>query len=345
MSLRGAFDDGPGVFLWVSLPGLDLSAADRIFLEDLRPSGVVLFSENIDSPSSPNSLQRLRSLIREIRGVLAPAPVILAIDQEGGRVARLHEGVPSLPPMRDLSRTGGVPGLFKAGYELGRALASLDIDMDFAPVFDVDSNPDNPVIGDRSFSSDPEMAFCYAMSFSQGLSLGGVIPCGKHFPGHGDTHLDSHFALPVVSAPMDVLEKREIHPFSRAISWGIPALMTAHVLYPEIDPDWPATLSVEISETLLRKRLGFKGLLLSDDFRMAGLRDHFPLNVSVERSLLATCDGLLGMKSEDLARQMMEQLEILSVEKKVWFEKRKAEAANRLNQILSMREASKSWSP
>lgn len=336
--------DGPGVFLWVSLPGMDLSGSDRIFLEEMRPAGVVLFSENIGPPSSPDSLGRLRELIREIRGVLAPVPVILAIDQEGGRVARLQDGVPKLPPMRELSRAGGIPEIFTAGYELGRALSSLDIDMDFAPVLDVDSNPDNPVIGDRSFSSDPELAFRYAMTFSQGLSLGGVVPCGKHFPGHGDTHLDSHFALPTVPDPMDVLLHREIHPFRRAVSWGIPALMTAHVMYPEIDQEWPATLSVKISETLLRKRLGFDGLLLSDDFKMAGLRDHFPLTVSVERSLLASCDGLLAMKSEDLARQMMEQLHLLSKGKPVWFEKRKTEAVTRLRRVLSMRESSKSWS-
>jgi len=344
MSRQRAFHDGPGLFLWVSLPGKDLTPADRIFLEEIRPSGVVLFSENIDSPEEENSLQRLRALIRDIRGVLSPAPVILAIDQEGGRVARLHEGVPRLPPMKELSGTVGVPGLFQAGFDLGQALSALDIDMDFAPVFDVDSNPDNPVIGDRSFSSDPEKAFRFAMSFSQGLSLGGVVPCGKHFPGHGDTLLDSHLALPVVSAPMDLLLKREIHPFSRAVSWGMPALMTAHVLYPEIDPDWPATLSVEISETLLRKHLGFEGLLLSDDFKMAGLREHFPLNISVERSLMATCDGLLAMKSSELARQMMEQLQLLSREKKVWFEKRKAEASDRLMRIFYRREASRSWS-
>lgn len=343
MSLRGAFHEGPGLFLWVSLPGKDLTSDDRIFLEEIRPSGVVLFSENISSPSDENSLQRLRTLIRDIRGVLSPSPVILAIDQEGGRVARLHEGVPSLPPMRELAGAVGVPGLFQAGFDLGQALSALDIDMDFAPVFDVDSNPDNPVIGDRAFSSDPEMAFRLAMSFSQGLSLGGVIPCGKHFPGHGDTLLDSHLALPVVSAPLDILLTREIHPFGRAVSWGIPALMTAHVLYPEIDPDWPATLSVEISEKLLRKRLGFDGLLLSDDFKMAGLREHFPVSVSVERALMATCDGLLAMKSSELARQVMEQLRILSKEKKDWFEKRRREASERLMRIASRREASKSW--
>jgi len=344
MSDSGAFIDGPGLFLWVSLPGMDLTSSDRNFLEEIRPSGVVLFSENIASPTEEDSLQRLRTLIRDIREALSPAPVIVAIDQEGGRVARLREGVPRLPPMKELSRTVGVPGLFQAGFDLGQALSSLDIDMDFAPVFDVDSNPDNPVIGDRSFSSDPESAFRFAMSFSQGLSLGGVIPCGKHFPGHGDTHLDSHFALPTVSDPLDILSGREIHPFRRAISWGIPALMTAHVLYPGIDPDWPATLSVEISETLLRKQLGFDGLLLSDDFKMAGLRNHFPLDVSVERALMATCDGLLAMKSDELARQMMEQLQILSREKKTWFEKRRTEATNRLLRIVSMRQFSKGWS-
>ncbi len=336
-------EGSPGDFMWVSLPEKDLRKEDRAFLKEIKPAGVVLFSENIDDPSAPEARSRLTSLIREIRDVLSPDPVIVAIDQEGGRVARLKWGVPLLPPMRELAGKQGVPGLFQGGYELGCALARLGIDMDFAPVMDVDSNPANPIIGDRSFSPHPEEAFRYAMAFAQGLSLGGVIPCGKHFPGHGDTHLDSHLALPSVPAPLHTLLEREIYPFKRAVAWGIPALMTAHVLYPVLDPLWPATLSVEISQKLLRKTLGFDGLLLSDDFGMAGLKEYFPLKVSVERSLLASCDGLLAMKSMDLAREVYENLKSLQRRKPVWFEKRRIEASRRLSGLRERSRSSEFW--
>jgi beta-N-acetylhexosaminidase len=289
-----------GQWLWVSLPGEKLGTADRRFLSDVRPAGVVLFSENGRTAAG------VKRLVREIREALRPAGVLIAIDQEGGRVARLREGVPETPPMRTIGRTNDPVRSFEAAFSLGRALKETGVDIDFAPVLDVDSNPRNPVIGDRAFSGDPGAVGLMAMAFAHGLEAAGIVPCGKHFPGHGDTSEDSHFALPVVKADEKTLAKREWVPFERAIAQGIPLLMTAHVLYPELDPKWPATLSYRINRDLLRKRLGFDGLLVSDDLSMAGVGAHFSLPVIVRRALGTGCDGLLVLKDQDKARRVLD---------------------------------------
>ncbi len=289
-----------GKWIWVSLPGENLGESDRRFLQDIRPAGVVLFGENGRTAAG------VARLVREIREVLHPDEVLIAIDQEGGRVARLKAGVPNVPPMRTIGLTGDPVHAFETAFKLGLALKAADIDIDFAPVLDVDSNPSNPIIGDRAFSKDPETVARLAMAFSHGLEAGGVLPCGKHFPGHGDTSADSHIALPVVDADEKILSVREWVPFERAIAMGIPILMTAHVLFSRLDPTWPATLSYRINRDLLRRRFGFGGLLLSDDLSMAGVGAHFSLPVIVRRSLGTGCDGLLVLKDQEKARQVLD---------------------------------------
>ena len=281
-----------GQWLWVSLPGDHLDEEDVRWLQQVRPGAVVLFSEN------GTRAQDVQKLVSGIREALAPSDVWIAIDQEGGRVARLKEGVPSLPPARMLG-DGDPAEIYRSALNLGMALRRTGIDIDFAPVLDVDSNPDNPIIGDRSFSRDPWQVARLSMAFSHGLEAGGIIPCGKHFPGHGDTLLDSHLALPSVGASADILVEREFLPFEMGIQEGIPILMTAHVLYPALDKRWPATLSRKIMTDMLRKKWGFRGLLLSDDLSMAAVGKPFPFSVVVERSLAVTCDGLLVLKSRE----------------------------------------------
>lgn len=292
MTFSGLSDSDWGQWLWVSLPGDRLGEDDIRWLRQVRPGAVVLFSEN------GTQVEGVKTLISEIRKALSPQDVWIAIDQEGGRVARLKEGVPRLSPARVLGN-GDPSEIFRSAFQLGNALRRTGIDIDFAPVLDVDSNPDNPVIGDRSFSRDPWEVARLSMAFSHGLEAGGVIPCGKHFPGHGDTLLDSHMALPSVEASEAILSEREFLPFERAILEGIPILMTAHVLYPALDRRWPATLSRKIMTEMLRKKWDFRGLLLSDDLSMAAVGTHFPFSVVVERALSVTCDGLLVLKSRE----------------------------------------------
>ena len=194
---------------------------------------------------------------------------MVAIDHEGGRVLRLGEPFTQFPPAAVVGRTRNPDLAYRVGHAMGVELASVGIDLSFAPVLDVHSNPANPVIGDRAFGSDPALVSEMGIALMRGLHDGGVLSCGKHFPGHGDTEKDSHLELPVVRRSRAELEQTELVPFRAAIAAGVPMLMSAHVLYPALDPEHPATLSRAILTDLLRGELHFDGVVASDDLRHA----------------------------------------------------------------------------
>jgi beta-N-acetylhexosaminidase len=185
----------------------------------------------------------------------------VAIDQEGGLVQRLRAPLTVWPDMFSVGAAGNPARTEQVGRALGQELAALGIGWDFAPVLDVHTNPDNPVIGNRSFGTTPEAVAAHALAFWRGLRSAGVLGCGKHFPGHGDTHTDSHLELPVVDHPMERLRAVELAPFAAAARAGMEAIMTAHVLFPALDPDRPATLSRRVLTDLLRGELGFAGVM------------------------------------------------------------------------------------
>ena len=272
------------------IPGTSLTAATRRRLARLDPGGVVLFRRNIGSVPE---LARLTLDLRRLMGRQA----LLAIDQEGGRVARLKEPFTIWPPMREVGNTRRADVARAVGRVLGSELAAAGFNVDFAPVLDVDTNPANPVIGDRAFAPDPSLVARLGVAFAAGLEEGGVLPCGKHFPGHGDTALDSHLALPVDARPRRELERIALRPFRAAIRAGIPMLMTAHVLYPSLDADRPATLSRRILRDLLRDRLGFAGVVVSDDLAMHALDDAGTPGDVALAALDAGCDCLLACQS------------------------------------------------
>jgi beta-N-acetylhexosaminidase len=180
----------------------------------------------------------------------------------------------------------------RCGELLGRQLAALGITMDLAPVLDVDTNPNNPVIGDRSFGQDPQTVIAQAGAFAQGLGAGGVLRCGKHFPGHGDTDLDSHLALPRLGHDRARLDAVELAPF-RALCGELDAILTAHVIFEAVAPDQPATLAPRVVRGILRRELGFSGLVLSDDMEMKAIADHFGVEQAAIAAIEAGCDQLL----------------------------------------------------
>lgn len=261
-------------------------------------SGVVLFSRNVEGP------RQVRDLCREIRAAAGrgrPAPLI-AIDQEGGRVRRLKdEKFTQFPPARCYGsfccRAESVAEA--AGRTMAAELSAVGIDIDFAPVLDVDSNPRNPVIGDRSLSSDPVQAARLGVAFACGMLSRGVIPVGKHFPGHGASDADSHKELPVVRGSRETLLSRDILPFRRAIRAGIPALMTAHVLYPALDRELPATLSRKILTDLLRRELRFRGVVFSDALEMKAITDRMGIGGATVAALGAGCDAVLVCRGDE----------------------------------------------
>jgi beta-N-acetylhexosaminidase len=267
----------------------------------------------------------------------ADAPLLVTIDQEGGTVQRVRAPATQWPPM--LAHDGfGAPAdatlANEVGAALGRELAALGVDVDFAPVLDIHTNPANPVIGERAFGRDAETVARRALAFARGLESAGVLACGKHFPGHGDTATDSHFELPRVDHDLERLEKVELAPFARAAAAGMPMIMTAHVVFAAIDPDQPATLSAKVIGGVLRKRLGFTGVVVSDDLDMKAIIDHVGAGDAAVRAVRAGCDALLVCRDEAHQREAREAL-IREGERDSELRRRIGEAAARVIAVKS----------
>lgn len=247
--------------------------------------GVVYFSHNIGDVDTTAALSRQ---LHELGDVL------IATDEEGGIVSRLgaragspHVGAAMLGRVDDVDATRNV------GAAIGADLRASGIDVDLAPVVDVNSNPNNPVIGVRSFGADPDLVARHAVAYAEGLQSTGVAATAKHFPGHGDTAVDSHVGLPRVDAPLEVLRQRELAPFEAAVRAGVRAVMTAHVILPALDPSRPATISAPVL-SLLRDELGFDGVIMTDALDMGAIRDTIGLGEGCVQALLAGAD-LLGL--------------------------------------------------
>lgn len=273
-----------GQVITTGIPGPRLDVATRRALERLAPRGIVLFAHNVED------VDQLCELTAALHAL--PSQPLIAIDHEGGRVIRL--GAPFTPfPAAAIVGRGGPDAAHAVGLAMGRELASVGVDIDYAPVLDVHSKPANPIIGDRAFSSAPDATARLGIAFMRGLLTAGVLPCGKHFPGHGDTDRDSHLELPVVPRDRAALDAIELVPFRAAIAAGIPLLMTAHVLYPALDAEHSATLSDAILRRLLREQLGFRGVVISDDLGMRAVSEHLAAPEAALATLRAGADWLL----------------------------------------------------
>jgi beta-N-acetylhexosaminidase len=286
-----------GQLLSVGLDGVAVPEDLRARIAGSAVGGVMLFRPNIASAG------QVAALVRGLREA-APddLPLLVSIDQEGGLVMRLRGIATDWPPMLSVGGAGDAARTQQVGRALGEELAALGIGWDFAPVLDVHTNPANPVIGNRAFGVTPEAAATQALAFWRGLRAAGVVGCGKHFPGHGDTRADSHFELPVVTHDAARLRAVELAPFAAAAAAGMEALMTAHVLYPALDPDRPATLSRRILRDLLRGELAFRGVVVSDDLGMKAVADRYPIEELAVGCIEAGADHLLVR--EPAARQV-----------------------------------------
>lgn len=275
--------------------------------------GIVLFKRNLGG-----SLHDVHARVRAL-GAIAPQgdPPLVAVDQEGGRVARLGAPLLRVPPLRRLGELADARGIAPGGAGLAfvrdvaeaqaRELAALGFTTAFSPVLDVDSNPENPVIGDRSFGRDPHRVAALGRALAEGLARGGLLACGKHFPGHGDTSVDSHLALPRVDRPRASLDATELVPFRDAArDDAFPLLMTAHVVYPALDAERPATLSPRVATDLLRGELGYRGVLVSDDLEMKAIAGD--AGEAAVAAIAAGCDALLVCSDEGVLERVEEAL-------------------------------------
>jgi beta-N-acetylhexosaminidase len=276
-----------GQLLVGGFPGFEIHEEFAALVREGRAGGVVLFERNIES------LEQAANLVTRLTQLTHTPRLWVAIDQEGGRVQRLRAPFPELPPMRALGETKKKTFAQRAGHLLGQSLSMFGIDQDYAPVLDVDSNPDNPLIGDRSFSRDPSVVARLGAAFIDGLQSTRVAACGKHFPGHGDTSEDSHHQLPSLPHDRARLDEIELVPFRAAVRTDVASIMTAHVMFPALDADHPATLSEQVIKTLLRDELGFDGVIITDDLEMKAIADHYSIEEAAVRAIRAGCDQLL----------------------------------------------------
>lgn len=272
-------------FFICGIEGLTLTEFEASFFKHNPLGGIILFKRNIESLEQTI---RLNKMLIEINNSYPP---LISVDQEGGRVARLRGICTDLPPMAQMSaRLTESPHLaYRLGALQGRELASLGFNLNFSPVCDVMSNQENEVIGDRSFSSCPSTVAQLASQYIKGLQGAGVAACAKHFPGHGATSVDSHFALPRLSIDMREVETRELVPFREAIAADVATIMTAHVVIESLD-SVPATLSKKALDDLLRTNLGYNNVIISDDLDMKALADHFSLPEIIEEGINASID-------------------------------------------------------
>jgi len=285
-----SLEEKVGQMLLVGIPGLSFDEGARHAVSDLHAGGVTLLERNAESP------EQLVGLLRQLQGV-ARLPLFVAINHEGGSIVRVQTGVTDFPNAMALGATGD-PNL---AYEVGRAgadeLAAMGVNMNLAPVLDVNTEAANPVIGWRAFGGLPEEVAQFGAYFVHGTQDAGVIAVAKHFPGHGGVSVDSHLALPLVAAPAEQLWAVDLVPFRRAIAAGVSAIMSAHLAVPALtgDPALPATLAPAVMTGLLREQLGFRGLVITDDLDMKGITSQMSQAEAAVRAVEAGSDVVLVM--------------------------------------------------
>jgi len=259
----------------------------RSLAKEFGLGGVILFARNVEEP------EQVAELAYDASRLVPDLPLWVSIDKEGGRVARLKHPFTEWPPAITLGRSGSEKLAERFASALASELSAVGINLDYAPVLDVHTNPANPVIGDRALAEEADVAARLGRAVVRGLQQGGVAACGKHFPGHGDTSSDSHEELPVVEHDRRRLDAIELVPFRAAIEADVATLMTAHVLVPALDAGRAASLSSAIVTGLLKRDLGYHGLVLSDDLGMKAISATVPLAEACVRAIEAGCDAVL----------------------------------------------------
>jgi beta-N-acetylhexosaminidase len=310
----------------VGFDGTSVTPAIRRLIER-GVSGVVLFGRNVESA------EQVAALCTELKRI-AGRPLLICVDQEGGRVMRLREGFTTIPSMRAIGQANDVELARGVGKILGRELRAVNIDVDFAPVLDVDTNPQNPVIAHRSFGADPELVSRLGCAVIDGIQSQGVAACGKHFPGHGDTSQDSHLHLPRLPHSMDRLSRIELPPFQAAVRAGVAMIMTAHVIFEPIDAKFPATMSKPVLDGILRKQLGFDGVVISDAMEMKAIAANFSVDEVVTRGALAGLDLFAPCEESDLRDRAIEAM-IKAIEQGQVPLERVREAGDRIDALMS----------
>jgi beta-N-acetylhexosaminidase len=276
----------------IGIQGTELTADEKDFLVKYNIGGVVLFDRNLKTPEQIHALttelHSLRHLTKD------KTPMTISLDMEGGRVHRLKDPFTRWPALGNIGKIGSSSLAFRFALNMGEELRAFGFNLDYAPCLDVFSNPKNVLIGDRSLSSDPQVVTQLATALVRGYMKSGVIPCAKHFPGHGSTEIDSHFDLPVSNETLkDLDDSQSLEPFKKVFRSRCDLVMTAHIHFKKIDPEWPATLSPIFLQQILRDVMKYKGLIITDDLDMKALAKYYPRDVIPVQALLAGANILL----------------------------------------------------
>jgi beta-N-acetylhexosaminidase len=339
-------NDDLGQLLWIGFDGPRVPPHVEAKLAAGAIGATVLFKRNlvasvVDGPV-PQEVTDLDALVELNRALHRAAPdgtpSLVAVDQEGGLVQRVRAPATRWPPMLahdGLTTPDDAQMAEQVGRAMGLELRALGFDIDFAPVLDVHTNPANPIIGERAFGVVAETAARRALAFARGLDDAGVLACGKHFPGHGDTSTDSHLELPRIDHGWDRLETVELLPFARAAQAKLPMIMTAHVVFAAIDATRPATLSAAVVTGLLRGKLGYKGVVVSDDLDMNAIVSHGGVGPAAVAAIHAGCDALLVCQRAEHQAAAEESL-AREAERDSEFRRKVGEAAAR---IRAMKQA------
>lgn len=294
--IRGmTLEEKIGQMVIVGFNGYVINDHARIMIRDYHVGGIILYGYNVQSTN------QLLTLINSLKSADAvnKIPLFISVDEEGGRVSRMPAEFLDLPTNEAIGRINSGNLSYRIGSVIAEEIKAFGFNMDFAPVLDINSNPNNPVIGDRSFGNNAEIVSRLGVQTMKGIQAGGVIPVVKHFPGHGDTSIDSHVGLPVVNHDLNRLKSFELIPFEEAVKNQADAVMVAHILLSRIDPVFPASLSRTIITNILRNQMGFIGVVITDDMTMGAITRNFNLSYAAVQSINAGSDIILVSRGYD----------------------------------------------
>ncbi|WP_438445368.1 beta-N-acetylhexosaminidase [Gorillibacterium sp. sgz5001074] len=326
---RMTLEEKIGQMILAGIDGTELDENAKSMIASRRVGGIILYANNL------KSLESAVTLVNALKTANAgsPAPLFISVDQEGGKVSRLPKEYAAIPANAAVGKSGSPELAGTMGRLLARELRSAGFNMDFAPVLDINSNPGNPVIGERSFGNTADKVTKLGIAELKGLRGERIIPVVKHFPGHGDTSVDSHLELPVVNKTSAQLRALEWQPFEAAVKENAEAVMVAHILFPKLDSDKPASLSEAIIGRELRGRMGYKGVVITDDLGMGAIKKHYDLAAAAVSTVKAGSDILLVGHGYGDARLVFDTL-LGSVRSGALTEKRIDESITR---ILSLK--------
>ncbi|HEX2926619.1 MAG TPA: beta-N-acetylhexosaminidase [Ruminiclostridium sp.] len=299
-----SLDEKLGQMVIVGLDGYKTDSHAVQMIKNRHVGGFILFKNNIQN--SNQMLDLLNSLKKENQ--VNQVPLFLSVDEEGGRISRLPDEFLKFPTNQTIGQMNNSSLSYTVGSIIGEELKSFGMNMDFAPVLDINSNPQNPVIGDRSFGSEPVIVTKLGVQTMKGLQSQNIISVIKHFPGHGDTSVDSHVGLPIVNNGLQRLRSFELKPFAAAVENGAEVVMVAHILLPKIDPKNPASFSKTIISDILRRDMNYDGVVITDDFTMGAIIKNYNIGQAAVKSILAGSDIVLVCHGFDKQEEVIAAL-------------------------------------